>query len=205
MHKVLLLLGVVALAACAPAPPPVEAEPASPAYRDEALARLSSIEEKVVGLAEAVPDKSYTWRPGEGVRSVSEVYLHIAAANYGISEQLRHTAAGGFQLRRLRHADHRQGRDRGESQGLFRAHSGGHRKAERRTVRRSLEDVRSGYDHAASRLGLARASQRTYGSIDRLRPCKQGRAALESGRGIIHFRRCGRCTAYFYSPEAAGI
>ncbi len=97
MHKFLLLLSLAALAACAPAPPPAaEAEPASPAYRDEALARLSSIEEKVVGLAEAVPAKSYTWRPGEGVRSISEVYLHITAANYGIPNYFGTPAPEGF-------------------------------------------------------------------------------------------------------------
>ena len=96
MYKSLLLLSLIVLAACAPAPPPVEAEPASPAYRDEALARLSSIEEKVVGLAEAVPAESYTWRPGEGVRSVSEVYLHIAAANYGIPNNFGTPAPEGF-------------------------------------------------------------------------------------------------------------
>ena len=96
MHKSLLLLSLIVLASCAPAPPPAEAELASPAYRDEALARLSSIEEKVVGLAEAVPEKSYTWRPGEGVRSVSEVYLHIAAANYGIPNYFGTPAPEGF-------------------------------------------------------------------------------------------------------------
>ena len=96
MYKSLLLLSLIVLAACAPAPPPVEAEPASPAYRDEALARLSSIEGKVVGLAEAVPAENYTWRPAEGVRSVSEVYLHIAAANYGIPNNFGTPAPEGF-------------------------------------------------------------------------------------------------------------
>ena len=96
MYKVLLLLSLIGLAAWAPAPPPVEAEPASTAYRDEALARLSSIEEKVVGLAEAVPGENYTWRPGEGVRSVSEVYLHIAGANYGIPNNFGTPAPEGF-------------------------------------------------------------------------------------------------------------
>ncbi len=53
-------------------------------YRSEALKRLETIEKKTVGLAEAVPDGKYTWRPAEDVRSVSEVFLHVAAANYGI-------------------------------------------------------------------------------------------------------------------------
>ena len=37
---------------------------------------------KVISLAEAMPAKDYSWRPMEGVRSVSEVYVHVAASNY---------------------------------------------------------------------------------------------------------------------------
>lgn len=37
---------------------------------------------RVNQLAEAMPAESYTWRPEEGVRSVGEVYIHIAQANY---------------------------------------------------------------------------------------------------------------------------
>lgn len=37
---------------------------------------------RVIQLAEAMPADSYSWRPEEGVRSVGEVYLHIAQANY---------------------------------------------------------------------------------------------------------------------------
>lgn len=33
-------------------------------------------------LAEAIPASKYSWRPGPGVRSVSEVYMHIALANF---------------------------------------------------------------------------------------------------------------------------
>ena len=119
MYKVLVIVSLIGLAACAPAPPPVEAEPASPAYRDEALKRLGSIEEKVVGLADALPAETYTWRPGEGVRSVSEVLLHIAAANYGIPNYFGNSSARGLQFRRLRQTNHRQGRDRAEGQGVF--------------------------------------------------------------------------------------
>ena len=96
MHKLLLILGLAAFVGCAPAPPADEAESMSPAYRDEALARLSSIEEKITGLAEAVPAESYAWRPVEGVRSVGEVYLHIAAANYGIPNYFGTPAPEGF-------------------------------------------------------------------------------------------------------------
>ena len=37
---------------------------------------------KVMSLADAMPAKDYGWRPMEGVRSVSEVYVHVAASNY---------------------------------------------------------------------------------------------------------------------------
>jgi uncharacterized damage-inducible protein DinB len=33
-------------------------------------------------LADAVPADKFSWRPGPGVRSVSEVYMHVAVANY---------------------------------------------------------------------------------------------------------------------------
>ena len=34
--------------------------------------------------ADAIPAEKYGWRPGTGVRSVSEVIMHIAVANYGL-------------------------------------------------------------------------------------------------------------------------
>ncbi len=61
-------------------------EPAAPiaGFRAEFLAGLAEVEEKLAGLAEAVPAEKYTWRPAEGVRSVSEVYMHVAGGNYFI-------------------------------------------------------------------------------------------------------------------------
>ena len=56
---------------------------AAPAgFRGACLADLKSYEEKIEGLAEAMPADKYSWRPAEGVRSVSEVFVHIAGANY---------------------------------------------------------------------------------------------------------------------------
>jgi len=56
--------------------------------QDELAATLDSITEKVVSLAEAMPADKYGWRPAEGVRSVSEVFMHIASANYFLAGQL---------------------------------------------------------------------------------------------------------------------
>lgn len=50
--------------------------------RGEVLGEIEGLEKKYIGLAEAMPADKYGWRPGEGVRSVSEVFMHVAGANY---------------------------------------------------------------------------------------------------------------------------
>ena len=52
--------------------------------RAEFLSDLKVQEDKFVSLAQAIPADKYTWRPAEGVRSISEVFLHVAAANYNL-------------------------------------------------------------------------------------------------------------------------
>src|SRR5581483_10895438 len=37
---------------------------------------------QIIALAEAIPAEKYVWRPGPGVRSVREVLMHTASANY---------------------------------------------------------------------------------------------------------------------------
>jgi uncharacterized damage-inducible protein DinB len=36
----------------------------------------------LIALAEATPAEKFAWRPASGVRSTSEVYMHIASANF---------------------------------------------------------------------------------------------------------------------------
>jgi uncharacterized damage-inducible protein DinB len=43
---------------------------------------VEGLETKVMGLAKALPDAAYAWRPMAGVRSGGEVFQHIAADNY---------------------------------------------------------------------------------------------------------------------------
>lgn len=50
--------------------------------RGEVLGEINALEKKYVALAEAIPADKYGWRPGEGVRSVSETFLHVVIANY---------------------------------------------------------------------------------------------------------------------------
>jgi uncharacterized damage-inducible protein DinB len=40
------------------------------------------VSRQLIALAEATPAEKFTWRPAPGVRSVSEVYMHIAIANF---------------------------------------------------------------------------------------------------------------------------
>jgi uncharacterized damage-inducible protein DinB len=39
---------------------------------------------QLVELAEAIPDHKYSWRPAPGVRSVSEVFMHVAIENFSL-------------------------------------------------------------------------------------------------------------------------
>ncbi|MCB1023158.1 MAG: DinB family protein [Acidobacteria bacterium] len=52
--------------------------------RAETMSQLVAAEKKFIALAEAMPQEKYSWRPGEGVRSVSEVFMHVASSNYGV-------------------------------------------------------------------------------------------------------------------------
>jgi uncharacterized damage-inducible protein DinB len=54
-------------------------------FRSEAIVELKAAQDELVSLAQAMPQEKYTWRPEEGVRSVSEVYLHVAAGNFGLT------------------------------------------------------------------------------------------------------------------------
>ncbi len=72
---IVVLALMPALAAAAPAPP-------KHGFRAEFLHDLADVERKIVDLAMATPAEKYGWRPAPGVRSVSEVYMHIAGGNY---------------------------------------------------------------------------------------------------------------------------
>ena len=53
-----------------------------PVLVDEFVGQIEFVQGRITQLANAVPQSAYEWRPEEGVRSVSEVYLHTAFANY---------------------------------------------------------------------------------------------------------------------------
>jgi uncharacterized damage-inducible protein DinB len=46
------------------------------------LTELDSLQSKFLQLAEAFPADKYSWRPAAGVRSVGEVFMHVATEYY---------------------------------------------------------------------------------------------------------------------------
>lgn len=50
----------------------------------EMMRDVGQVEKKIVGLAKAMPESAYQYRPGQGVRSTAEVLMHVAADNYFI-------------------------------------------------------------------------------------------------------------------------
>ena len=51
-------------------------------FRTEFFANLDDVQDKILTLAEATPAEQFSWRPGKDIRSVSEVYMHVAGGNY---------------------------------------------------------------------------------------------------------------------------
>jgi uncharacterized damage-inducible protein DinB len=43
---------------------------------------VTEVEGKIVGLANAIPESAWAWRPAPGVRTAAEVFTHVAADNY---------------------------------------------------------------------------------------------------------------------------
>lgn len=63
------------------APAPAPAVPAENGFQNDVAADIERTGEKLVALAGAIPAEKYGWRPAEGVRSVSEVFVHVLNAN----------------------------------------------------------------------------------------------------------------------------
>jgi uncharacterized damage-inducible protein DinB len=65
--------------------------------RGEFVEVLNYFEQRYVALVEAVPADKYTWRPAAGVRSISEVFLHAAFANYNLPRLIGIQPPAGFE------------------------------------------------------------------------------------------------------------
>jgi len=80
-----------AAAAVAQAPPP-----APTGWRADCISDIDFVGKRIVDLAEKMPADKYGWRPAPGVRSVSEVYMHIVNANYGLPSLVGAKMPDGF-------------------------------------------------------------------------------------------------------------
>src|SRR5262245_29957397 len=95
---ILFILASVALAQ--PSSKPQSNTPDS-RFRDEIRFSLENTKSEILRLAEAVPAEKYDWRPGQGVRSVGEVYIHIANGNRLLLSLLRPTAPSREEFRKM--------------------------------------------------------------------------------------------------------
>ncbi len=79
MKRIASSLAVAALVVAASS---AAAQAPTKGFRAEFLRQQAGVEKELLSLAEATPAEKFAWRPAEGVRSVSEVYMHIAGADY---------------------------------------------------------------------------------------------------------------------------
>jgi uncharacterized damage-inducible protein DinB len=89
-------LAVAALLLAAPASSALAQQPAPAApagLTGDLLMDVTQLEQKMMGLARAIPADKFGWRPGPGVRSVGEVLMHVAGDNYLLPATLGHAAA----------------------------------------------------------------------------------------------------------------
>jgi uncharacterized damage-inducible protein DinB len=54
------------------------------------------VSKQLIALAEATPPEKFSWRPAPGVRSTSEVYMHIVLANFYLLSQTGPKMPGGL-------------------------------------------------------------------------------------------------------------
>ena len=76
--------------------PAAAAAPAAGGFQADVAADIERTGKKLLGLAEAIPADKYGWRPAEGVRSVSEVFIHAANANMMLPVAMGVAPAEGF-------------------------------------------------------------------------------------------------------------
>ena len=76
--------------------PPISTIVPTSGPRLEFLDEVSFYEQRFLRLADAVPSDKYNWRPAEGVRTMGEVYAHVANSNYAFARMLGTPPPAGF-------------------------------------------------------------------------------------------------------------
>jgi uncharacterized damage-inducible protein DinB len=65
---------------------PAAAQTPPPELGQGWIPELTLTSRQLLQLAEATPAEKFAWRPAPGVRSISEVYMHLAAGNFWLLE-----------------------------------------------------------------------------------------------------------------------
>jgi uncharacterized damage-inducible protein DinB len=83
--KAFLVLLCSAIAASALGQAPAPASASAPAtFQSDFASDVDFVGKRLLDLANAVPADKYGWRPAPGVRSVGEVYMHVASADFAL-------------------------------------------------------------------------------------------------------------------------
>jgi uncharacterized damage-inducible protein DinB len=98
---ILLLMVAATFRLTAQVNPYKDGTPGLSGYRSEVMAEVMIQEDKFTRLAEAIPAEKYTWRPSADVRSFSEVFLHVSAANFNLYKLVGTPPPTGFDVRTL--------------------------------------------------------------------------------------------------------
>ena len=74
------------------------ADKTAPSYdmKAQSVFDLQALQKKYTDLAGAIPAEKFTWRPADGVRSFSELFLHVSGANYLIPNLMGVPMPAGF-------------------------------------------------------------------------------------------------------------
>jgi uncharacterized damage-inducible protein DinB len=83
-HRLIVpaLFSLLLITSAARAVTPEPAKAAGGALQADLIFQIDDAQKKIMALEDAIPQGKFSWRPMAGVRSVSEVFAHIAFGNY---------------------------------------------------------------------------------------------------------------------------
>jgi uncharacterized damage-inducible protein DinB len=70
-------------------------------FRAEFAGNFKEVNGKLLALAQAIPADKYTWRPAAGTRSIAEVFLHLAGAQYLFGTAMGQPAPAGMDMKSI--------------------------------------------------------------------------------------------------------
>src|SRR5216683_4580264 len=170
MKKILIQYGICALAVALMGPL-AQAQPAGiqAAFGKDA----GTLSDKFTGLARVMSGK-YDWKPGQGVRSVGDVFQ---PDRYG-EPHARRRAFGHTEYGGKARAHHRSGEIAGSSEGFLRRSAKSDYGTFRQRPAGAGETVRKRHDEAGRADVSSRRSTRASGAVDRVRAQQRRGAAL---------------------------